>query len=109
MSTVAMTQTERGSRAEGHREPPQVPAQAASAPSGWGWLLVLVPMAICCGGPLLVGALAAASAATLGTVGGILGALLALAAGFWWHRRRRRGAACCEPGAQVATRWTTPR
>jgi hypothetical protein len=61
-------------------------------------LLVLAPL-LCCGSPLLLGALATAGAATLGTVGGVVAGLIAVtAAGFWLRRRRRAGAACCPPG-----------
>lgn len=62
-------------------------------------LLVLAPL-LCCGGPLLLGVLATAGVATLGTVGAVVAGLTALtAAGFWLRRRRRAGAACCPPGA----------
>ncbi|MDA8360175.1 MAG: hypothetical protein M0Z95_28625 [Actinomycetota bacterium] len=57
-------------------------------------LLLLVLPVLCCGGPAIFAALAAASAATLGLVGGIIGTiLLAVAIGLFVRRRRR--AVCC--------------
>jgi hypothetical protein len=59
------------------------------------WLL-LVPLA-CCGGPLLIAALAAAGALAWGALG--LGAGLLVAVAVLVIRRRRRSSrACCEPG-----------
>jgi len=63
-------------------------------------LLLLVLPVLCCGGPAIVAALAAASVATLGLVGGIVGAvLLAVAIGLF-VRHRRRGA-CCIPAQEA--------
>lgn len=60
-------------------------------------LLVLAPL-LCCGGPLILGVLATASAATLGTLGAVVGVvLLAGAAAVWARRRRRAGMGCCPP------------
>jgi hypothetical protein len=65
-------------------------------------LLLLALPVLCCGGPAIFAALAAASAATLGVVGGVFGAvLLPIALGLWVRHRRR--AACCAP-AQKAWR-----
>src|SRR6266571_456470 len=64
--------------------------------SGRGGLwLLLVPLA-CCGGPLLIAALAAAGALAWGALGLGAGVLVAVAA--LVIHRRRRGRACCEPG-----------
>jgi len=65
--------------------------------SGLGGLwLLLVPLA-CCGGPLLIAALAAAGALAWGALGlgtGVLAAVTVL-----FIRRSRRGSrACCKPG-----------
>lgn len=79
------------------------PAQAVEEKRGPGAaiLLVLVPL-LCCGGPLLLGALATAGTATLGTVGGVAAGLIALATvGLWLRRRRRAGAACCPPASRA--------
>ena len=70
-----------------------------SGPGGL-WLL-LVPLA-CCGGPLLIAALAAAGALAWGGAGlgaGVLVAVTVLVIG-----RRRRSRACCEPGTAAARR-----
>lgn len=62
-------------------------------------MLVLLPL-LCCGGPVIFVALASVGAATLGTVGGVIGTVLVAAAAVLWVRRRRRGiAACCPPAA----------
>jgi len=65
--------------------------------SGFGWIMLAfaLPMLLCCGGPLIVAALAAASAATLGAVGGVIGAVLLAIAVAWWVHRRHRGGTCC--------------
>ncbi|MGC8512696.1 MAG: hypothetical protein ACP5P1_06630 [Acidimicrobiales bacterium] len=52
-------------------------------------LLVLAPL-LCCGGPLILAGLATASAATLGTVGAVIGVVLVAAAVLVWVRRRRQ-------------------
>lgn len=79
------------------RPGPAQPDQQKRGP-GAALLLVLAPL-LCCGGPLLIGALATAGATTLGTVGGVIAGLIAVAAvGVWLRRRRRTGAACCPPG-----------
>lgn len=67
--------------------------------AGW-WLLALVPMLFCCGGPLILGVLATASAAALGTIGGIVGLVLLAVAVAWWLRRRRARQACCAPATR---------
>ena len=62
-------------------------------------MLVLLPV-LCCGGPLIFVALASVGAATLGTVGGVIAAVLvAVAAVLWVRRRRRSDATCCPPAA----------
>ena len=71
-------------------------AGAGQRPGLGGLWLLLVPLA-CCGGPLLIAALAAAGAlawGALGTGSGVLAAAMVLVI-----RRRRRGSrACCKPG-----------
>ena len=91
-----------GARADGAlSQRPQAPAEKKGP--GVALLLLVLPV-LCCGGPVIFGALAAASAATLGVVGGIIGAiLLAVALGLFMRHRRR--AACCAPAsAQKAWR-----
>lgn len=62
-------------------------------------LLVLAPL-LCCGGPLILAGLATASAATLGTIGAVVGVVLVAAAVLVWVRRRHRAeAACCPPAS----------
>jgi hypothetical protein len=58
------------------------------------WLL-LVPLA-CCGGPLLIAALAAAGGLAWGALS--LGAGLLVAVTVLVVRHRGRGSGCCEPG-----------
>jgi hypothetical protein len=68
----------------------------AGGPGLGGLWLLLVPLA-CCGGPLLIAALAAAGALAWGALGlgtGVLAAVTVLVI-----RRSRRGSrACCKPG-----------
>ena len=91
----------------GERRPeelsPRGQAPAEKKGPGAALLLLVLPV-LCCGGPAIFVALAAASAATLGAVGGIIGAfLLAVALGLFLRHRRR--AACCAPApAQKAWR-----
>lgn len=66
-----------------------------------GLLLLVLPV-LCCGGPAIVAGLAAASAVTLGVLGGVLGAVLTAAALGWWMHRRRRASACC---GTASDRW----
>lgn len=89
-----------GERSQGDLNPrPQAPAEKKGP--GAALLLLVLPV-LCCGGPAIFAGLAAASAATLGVVGGIIGAvLLAVALGLFVRHRRR--AACCAP-AQKAWR-----
>ncbi len=57
---------------------------------GAAWLALLLPLA-CCGGPLLVGAFAAAGAAAWGVLGGVVALAVAGAAVIVLrHRARRR-------------------
>lgn len=83
-----------------HGEPsPRTQAPDEKKGPGAGLLLLALPV-LCCGGPLIVGALAAAGAATLGAVGGAVGAvILAVAIGLFVRRRRR--AACCAPAQEA--------
>jgi hypothetical protein len=94
------------------RAPTGVPAPAPAPPTppakrrGLGTIamLVLAPL-LCCAGPLILGALAATGAATLGTLGGVIGGIaLALGVGVWITRRRRGAAACCAPGPRAGRR-----
>jgi hypothetical protein len=66
--------------------------------SGLGGLWFLLAPLACCGGPLIIGALAAAGALAWGLLG--LGIALAVAvAAVLVIRRRRAVRACCPPGA----------
>ena len=70
--------------------------------SGLGGLWLLLAPLACCGGPLLVGALAAAGALAWGALG--LGLALATAvAVILVVRRRRRSRACCLPAPAGST------
>lgn len=62
-------------------------------------LLLALPL-LCCGGPAIVAALAAASTAVLGAVGSVAAGFLVALAISLRSRRRRRPSACCAP-----TRW----
>jgi protein-S-isoprenylcysteine O-methyltransferase Ste14 len=66
-------------------------------------LLVLAPL-LCCGGPLILAGLATASAATLGAIGGVIGALLITVGAWVWVRHRRRNGTACRPAALRAGR-----
>ena len=71
-------------------------AGAGQRPGLRGLWLLLVPLA-CCGGPLLIAALAAAGALAWGAVGlgtGVLAAVAVLVI----RRRRRSSRACRQPG-----------
>lgn len=59
---------------------------------GFTWLLFLLPI-ICCGGPFIVAALAAAGALAWGGIGVGVGVAVAVALTVW--ARRRRTARCC--------------
>jgi len=72
------------------------------------WLLLLVLPVLCCGGPLIIGALAAASAAALGVLGGVIGAILVAIAVGLWMRHRHRVAACCGPASPSAQKAWRP-
>ncbi len=61
-----------------------------SRPSVW---LFAIPV-LCCGGPAIVTALAAAGVVTLGVVGGVAGGVLLVVA-IGLLRRHRRRATCC--------------
>lgn len=101
---MALSDTDQ-TRSTGHVTPPRpVRPDGERKGPGAAILLVLAPL-VCCGGPLILAGLATASAATLGTVGGIVAAVLvALAAGIWIRRRRRSGAACCPPASGAWSR-----
>lgn len=47
---------------------------------GAAWLALLLPL-VCCGGPLLIGALAATGAAALGLIGGVVAVVVVVAVG----------------------------
>lgn len=69
---------------------------------GFAWLFLLAPL-VCCLAPLVVGALAIASAATLGAIGGVIGGLAMGFAVFWILRHRRcRRVACTTSESKVA-------
>jgi len=72
------------------------PGAGASQRPGLGGLWLLVPLA-CCGGPLLIAALAAAGALAWGALGLGTG-VLAAAAVLVIRRSRRRSRACRKPG-----------
>lgn len=85
--------------------PTQRGAGRTATGGSWGWLIILLPMLACCGGPVLLGVLATASAATLGLAGAVIGGILvAVAVGWWLHRRHGRAGACCPP-AEPGGRW----
>lgn len=65
---------------------------------GIGWLMLL-PIA-CCGGPLLIAAVAATGTAAWGGLGA--GVAIALALTLVVLARRRRAAACCAPAARYS-------
>jgi hypothetical protein len=91
-----LSRTGTGSTSGRFERGPVQPVKEKRGP-GAAILLVLAPL-LCCGGPLLLGALATAGAAALGTAGAVLAGLIAMATvGFWLRRRRRAGAACCPP------------
>jgi hypothetical protein len=64
---------------------------------GPGWLVLLLPIA-CCGGPLLIGAVAAAGALGWGVLGAGVAAVLTAAI---LMVRRRAGRSCATPPAQM--------
>jgi hypothetical protein len=73
---------------------------------GPGWLVLLLPIA-CCGGPLLIGAVAAAGALGWGVLGAGVAAVLTAAI---LVVRRRAGRRCASPPAQMRSeRPATPR
>jgi hypothetical protein len=71
-------------------------AGGGKRPGLGGLWLLLVPLA-CCGGPLLIAALAAAGALAWGALGLGTG-VLAAAAVLVIRRSRRSSRACCKPG-----------
>ena len=77
-------------------------AGAGQRPGLGGLWLLLVPLA-CCGGPLLIGALAAAGALAWGALGLGTG-VLAAAAVLVIRYRCRRSRACRKPGMTGRTR-----
>jgi membrane associated rhomboid family serine protease len=83
------------------RSPEEMPVRPPDERRGrWAPLLFLLAPLVCCA-PLILAALATVSVATLGTVGGLIAALLvALAIALWVRHRRRTGSACCPPGAE---------
>jgi hypothetical protein len=73
---------------------------------GPGWLVLLLPIA-CCGGPLLIGAVAAAGALGWGILGAGLAAVLTAAI---LVVRRRAGRSCATPPEEIRSRRpATPR
>lgn len=73
---------------------------------GPGWLVLLLPIA-CCGGPLLIGAVAAAGALGWGVLGAGVAAVLTAAI---LVVRRRAGRCCDSPPTQMrSARPATPR
>jgi len=83
-------------RGEGRLGASRTDTGTGERPGLGGLWLLLVPLA-CCGGPLLIAALAAAGALAWGGLG--LGIALLVAVAVLAVRRRRRSRACCEPGA----------
>jgi hypothetical protein len=70
--------------------------------SGPGALWLLLAPVACCGGPLIIGALAAAGALARGALG--LGVALVVAVAVIVVAGRRRSRACCPPGPGPAAR-----
>lgn len=84
------------------RQPPPRKDQGRQG-SGLGGLWLLLAPVACCGGPLIIGALAAAGALAWGALElGI--ALAAAVALILVTRRRRRTQACCLPDAAGSLR-----
>jgi hypothetical protein len=86
-------------RGEGRLAASRTDAGTGQRPGPGGLWLLLAPLA-CCGGPLLIAALAAAGALAWGALGlgtGVLAAVTVLV--IRRIRRSRRGSrACCKPG-----------
>jgi hypothetical protein len=79
------------------------PSEGARQGSGLGALGLLLAPVACCGGPLLIGALAAAGALAWGALG--LGVALAAAvAVIVVARRRRASRECCPPAPDGSAR-----
>jgi hypothetical protein len=83
-------------RTRGTNAVPVARAERERKSLGPSLALLILPI-LCCGGPAIVAALAAASAVTLGVVGGLLGGALLTVAGALWRRHRHRSVACCDP------------
>lgn len=80
------------------RPPEEIPERKGLGP---GLALLALPV-LCCGGPAIVAALGAASAATLGVVGSVLGGVLVAVAIALWARHHHR-AAFCPPAREVSS------
>lgn len=96
-ASVSVPRTDPGRVSRLSRRPASARSSQQRRGPGAAILLVFVPL-LCCGGPLVLGVLATASAAILGTIGGIVGTLMAaVAVAVWVRHRRRRGTVCCPP------------
>ena len=73
--------------------PERTTATRSKSTSSWGYLWLLLP-GLCCGLPLMVTLLAAASAVAQGAIVGLVVALIGVGA-FTIKRRRSRGAPAC--------------
>lgn len=80
--------------------PPAVRGPNEKERSGAWSLLMVIPMALCCGGPAIFVALAAAGAAVRWGLGVGLIVLLGAGAALVLRHRRR---ACCPPGTEMGT------
>ena len=88
--------------------PPTSPGSEKEPPgSGWAMGLLVVPMVLCCGLPLVVAGLATASALTKGILVGIVVAVVGTVATLLVRHAMRNRADCCAPSVR-ATRSPAP-
>jgi hypothetical protein len=101
MTPDRFTTTPVGRSSSGPARSPEGGGPSERKGSGAGLALLALPI-LCCGGPAIVAALGAASVATLGVVGGVVGGFLVAFAVVLWVRHHRRRVACCPPMRQAA-------